>query len=890
MAGAVVVLLAGAAVFLVRPLRQAAKELYNSSQAQWSRSELAHMLDQYLGAGQVKMLPVQPAAGSVVAAATAGPLRVAGNRRYFADATGKVVYLAGAHTWSNFQNTGAPPITFDYTAYLDFLANHGLNFFRLWTWEQAKWGSWTATDIQFTPLPYLRPGPGTALDGQPKFNLNQFNESYFTRLRQRVIAARDRGVYVSVMLFDGWSIEDKQSGGQNPWRGHPFNGDLNGNGQGSEIHTNAISAVTALQQAYVRKVVDTVNDLDNVLYEISNESHTDSTQWQYDMINYVKSYELTKPYQHPVGMTAQWPNGDNNTLMNSPADWVSPNDGWGHGSNPPDSAGAKVIVADTDHIWGIGGDVPWVWKSLTRGVNTLFMDPYDCSPFWPPTSCTSSTWEPLRLNLGYARAYADRMNLLAATPRSNLCSTSFCLANPTAPGAEFLVYQPTAGSAFTVNLSGLSGSFSAEWLNPATGVKTAAAAVNGGAVRSFTPPFNGDAVLYLKQTGAPTNTPTRTPTPTPTKTPTPTATPKPALFPTSPLLDNFNRPNGGLGVNWQYQPISYGIANNRLSAPASGLSAWQPASFGSEQEAFVALTSLAPATREVGVLLKTVFDNSIPAAGIRVGYLPASGVVRVSINDTKSWRALAPDLPGTLAAGDRLGARAGLDGVIEVFRNGALLGSVNGGPTLAAAGGRIGVYVDYGTGSGVTLLDDFGGGSATFVPPPAYRVQISATVTGTGAVQVEPSGVITCGQRVTITAVPAAGWQFGGWTGDVVATSNPLIYDNLTGSLTLVANFIEQTAALPYTLTVQTVGEGTVSLQPAGPYAAGQVVQAAAQAAPGWLFTGWRGAAENSNNPLGVAIAGNTALTATFALARSAYLPTIQQAATDATDTVAGCE
>ena len=31
-------------------------------------------------------------------------------------------------------------------------------------------------------------------------------------------------------------------------------------------------AITALQEAYVRKVVDTVNDLDNVLYEISNES------------------------------------------------------------------------------------------------------------------------------------------------------------------------------------------------------------------------------------------------------------------------------------------------------------------------------------------------------------------------------------------------------------------------------------------------------------------------------------------------------------------------------------------------------------------------------------------------------------------------------------------
>ena len=41
-----------------------------------------------------------------------------------------------------------------------------------------------------------------------------------------------------------------------------------------------------------------MGDLDNVLYEISNESHANSVQWQYDMINYIKIYEVTKPKQH----------------------------------------------------------------------------------------------------------------------------------------------------------------------------------------------------------------------------------------------------------------------------------------------------------------------------------------------------------------------------------------------------------------------------------------------------------------------------------------------------------------------------------------------------------------------------------------------------------------
>jgi hypothetical protein len=50
-----------------------------------------------------------------------------------------------------------------------------------------------------------------------------------------------------------------------------------------------------------------------------------------------------------------------------------------------------------------------------------------------------------------------------------------------------------------VNLSDLKGHFEVEWLNPATGVKTSGAPVNGEGVRTFTPPYSGDAVLYLRK-------------------------------------------------------------------------------------------------------------------------------------------------------------------------------------------------------------------------------------------------------------------------------------------------------------------------------------------------------------------------------------------------------
>ena len=54
-----------------------------------------------------------------------------------------------------------------------------------------------------------------------------------------------------------------------------------------------------------------------------------------------------------------------------------------------------------------------------------------------------------------------------------------------------------SGGSFTVDLSRLGGRILVEWMNPATGGKTPGADVIGGATKTFTPPFEGDAVLYL---------------------------------------------------------------------------------------------------------------------------------------------------------------------------------------------------------------------------------------------------------------------------------------------------------------------------------------------------------------------------------------------------------
>jgi hypothetical protein len=437
-----------------------------------------------------------------------GPLQVSTvNPRYFADPSGRIVYLTGSEYWKTIQDNGTanPPTAFDNVAFLNFLQQRNHNFTRLYMWEQARWSAETNLSHWFSPTPYLRTGPGTAADGGPRFDVTKVNPEYLARVRSRVIAAGARGIYVSVMLFNGWSIGTKASStAGNPWLAHPFNsanningidGDPNGDGRGAETQTLSIPAVTASQEAYVRAVIDAVNDLDNVIFEISNESDQSADAWQYHMINFVRTYEASKPKQHPIGMTVPYPTvpqGANTDVLNGAADWVSIN---GDVNNPVVADGSKVSLLDTDHLCGICGDAASPWRSFTRGHNTLLMDGYDGSPGVgdPKYNPSDPIWEEIRTNMGYARSYALRMDLARAVPRGDLSSSGYCLA---VPGSEYLVFLPSGGSA-NVNLAAVSGSRTVEWFNPANGQTTPGGTVAGGSVVALTAPFTGMAIVYI---------------------------------------------------------------------------------------------------------------------------------------------------------------------------------------------------------------------------------------------------------------------------------------------------------------------------------------------------------------------------------------------------------
>jgi hypothetical protein len=57
---------------------------------------------------------------------------------------------------------------------------------------------------------------------------------------------------------------------------------------------------------------------------------------------------------------------------------------------------------------------------------------------------------------------------------------------------------------------------------------------------------------------------------------------------------------------------------------------------------------------------------------------------------------------------------------------------------------------------------------------PGDQSLLTVNVLGNGQVQRAPAAPYTCGQSVTLTAVPNSGAQFIGWAGDATGTTNPL--------------------------------------------------------------------------------------------------------------------
>ncbi|PYM07427.1 MAG: hypothetical protein DMD82_05410, partial [Candidatus Rokuibacteriota bacterium] len=138
---------------------------------------------------------------------------------------------------------------------------------------------------------------------------------------------------------------------------------------------------------------------------------------------------------------------------------------------------------------------------------------------------------------------------------------------------------------------------------------------------------------------------------------------------------------------------------------------------------------------------------------------------------------------------------------------------------------------------------------------------LSVTVSGSGTVAKSPNQAsYTYGTVVTLTATPATGWHFVGWSGDATSSTNPLSL-TMDGPKAVTAGFAINT----YALTVTTNGLGTVAKSPdQASYNYGTVVTLTATPSAGTYFVSWGGDASGTTSPVTVTMDGPKGVTATF--------------------------
>ena len=155
--------------------------------------------------------------------------------------------------------------------------------------------------------PYPRTGPGTACDGQLKYDLDQWNPEFFERLHRFLALTSEAGVIVEVVLLSntyGWGIWIL-----NPLY-HPNNFSDLEQVNWPDYTSMRHPKMFARQCAHVRKIVEEVNRYDNIIFEICNEpggnaepasaTTKEVNAWQEAIAKVIRETEAKLPNQHLI--------------------------------------------------------------------------------------------------------------------------------------------------------------------------------------------------------------------------------------------------------------------------------------------------------------------------------------------------------------------------------------------------------------------------------------------------------------------------------------------------------------------------------------------------------------------------------------------------------------
>jgi hypothetical protein len=401
---------------------------------------------------------------------------------------------------------------FDYKTYLKTLQKDGLNLTRTMTgayFEPA--GAFNISKNTMGPdkLKFLCPFKRATDSG--KFDLSQWNDAYFVRLKDFMEEANKRGVIVELSLFCPF-YEEMQ------WELSPFNIKNNVNGLGDIPRTDVYTldknkGLLAVQEKMVRKLVDELKEFPNLIYEICNEPYFGgiTLEWQEQISKTIVDAEKSFPNKHLISQNI----GNGFEKIKNPNPLVSVFNF--HYATPPKAVSLNYdlnkVIGENETGFNGQKDSTYrkeAWELILTGgglFNNLdysFTTDHPDGTYQYPEKQPGGGSPAFRKQLSYLKKFMDSFDFVKMKPDTTVFSGEISGKNKvfvlSEPGKQYAIYW-MGGKQVNPEFNIPAGNYNLEWMNPLTGKieKKDKLIHSGGKLKLKSPVYHEDIAVRMKR-------------------------------------------------------------------------------------------------------------------------------------------------------------------------------------------------------------------------------------------------------------------------------------------------------------------------------------------------------------------------------------------------------
>jgi hypothetical protein len=445
--------------------------------------------------------------------ATTGPLALhPDNPHYFLWRGKPTVLITSGEHYGALLN-----LDFDYRKYLDTLAADGLMLTRVFSGAYVEpEGAFNIARNTLAPLPgrfispWARSNQAGYANGGNRFDLERWDEAYFTRLEDLAAYAGQKGIVIELTLFCPM-YEDEQ------WNLSPMNARNNINGVGNigrlDVHTlDKHGGLLPVEETLTRKLVTALNPMDNVMFEIMNEPYAGGVPmaWQHRIADVIAETERGLPKKHLISQNV----ANKSATIDAPHAGVSVFNF--HYAAPPDAVATNYhlnrVIGDNETGFRGTSDAPYrleAWDFIVSGgglFNNLdysFAAGYEGGTFVYPASQPGGGNAGFRRQMRILSDFIHGFDFVRMRP-DNTVITGGVPAGVTAralveSGKAMAIYVRGGGASTVLSVQLPAGAWTAEWIDTKTGATARTTDVTGGAIRPLeAPAYDTDIGLRLR--------------------------------------------------------------------------------------------------------------------------------------------------------------------------------------------------------------------------------------------------------------------------------------------------------------------------------------------------------------------------------------------------------